>query len=70
MGISTDEVFVETMSDPSPTSDAVSALVTGKLEASKRYTLGELLAGYEGVQMLTAYERAWMDGPPVGNEIL
>lgn len=33
-----------------------------------KYTLDELLEGYEPDRTLTAEERAWMDAPPVGNE--
>ncbi|WP_374308954.1 hypothetical protein [Methylocella sp.] len=36
----------------------------------RRYTLGELLAGSEGLPPLTDEDRARMDAPPVGNEIL
>jgi antitoxin ChpS len=33
-----------------------------------KYTLDELLEGYEPDRTLTAEERAWIDSPPVGNE--
>lgn len=33
-----------------------------------KYTLDELLEGYEPDRTLSAEERVWMDAPPVGNE--
>lgn len=33
-----------------------------------KYTLDELLEGYEQDRTLTAEERTWIDSPPVGNE--
>ncbi|KQW31388.1 hypothetical protein ASE36_03790 [Rhizobium sp. Root274] len=33
-----------------------------------RYTLDELLEGYEAEVPLSLEEREWMDAPPVGNE--
>ncbi len=35
-----------------------------------RYTLAELLAASNPSQPLSAEERAWLDAPPVGRELL
>lgn len=34
-----------------------------------KYTLDELLKGYDGDHPLSAEEKAWADAPPVGNEV-
>ncbi|GAJ91894.1 AbrB/MazE/SpoVT family DNA-binding domain-containing protein [Rhizobium rhizogenes] len=34
-----------------------------------KYTLDELLEGYESDVPLSAEEKAWMDAPPIGNEV-
>lgn len=41
-----------------------------KPQAKRRYTLGELLAQCEAEAPITEGEREWIDGAPVGRELL